>query len=118
VTSVLIAILSALAALGGVALWAHLEPRRHAPPPATHDLTGTDYAFRPRDGGQRGSIAAWDDLHPRPGDYLILRDGPGTTRYQVTSTDDCPNVDPPTMWMAQLVFAPRPAAAVTAGEDT
>jgi len=80
--------------------------------PATRDLTSVDYAFRPVDDGQRGHIACYNayhrDLTPRPGDYLILRNGGSTTRYQVTGVDPCVNVDPPTMWMASLVFAPRP----------
>lgn len=73
----------------------------------THDLTCADYAFRPAGDGQRGHIACWNGLHPQSGDYLILRNGTQTTRYRVVSTDPCPNVDPPTMWMADLVFAPR-----------
>lgn len=75
---------------------------------ATHDLTRADYAFRPSDEGQRGHIACWNGLKPRPGDYLILRNGDQATRYQVVETDPCLNVDPPTMWMADLTFAPRP----------
>lgn len=82
--------------------------------PATHDLTRTDYSFRPADDGQRGHIACWHaitpDMKPRPGDYLILRNGSGTTRYQVETIDPCLNADPPTMWMADLLFAPRPEA--------
>lgn len=85
------------------------------PPPreaATHDLTGTDYAFSPKDDGQCGHIACWNALFsrmkPQVGDYLILRNGDGSSRYQVTGVDRCWNVDPPTMWMADLVFAPRP----------
>ena len=73
----------------------------------THDLTRADYAFRPDGEGQRGRIACWNGLKPRPGDYLILRNGTQTTRYQVASVDLCLNVDPPTMWMARLEFAPR-----------
>jgi hypothetical protein len=79
--------------------------------PATYDLTGTDYALTPLDErGMKARIACWTGRKPRPGDYLILRDGewPRSTRYQVTSVDLCMNVDPPTMWMARLEFAPRP----------
>jgi hypothetical protein len=82
--------------------------------PATHDLTRADYAFRPVNDGQRGHIACWHAttpaMKPRPGDYLILRNGGDTTRYQVETLDPCPNVDPPTMWMADLTFAPRRCA--------
>jgi hypothetical protein len=81
---------------------------------ATHDLTRADYSFRPIGDGQRGHIACWHaitaDMKPRPGDYLILRNGRDTTRYQVETIDPCLNVDPPTMWMAGLLFSPRPGA--------
>jgi hypothetical protein len=78
--------------------------------PKTHDLTRADYALTPRDEGLRASIACWSGCKPRPGDYLILRNGDRTTRYRVTAVDLCMNVDPPTMWMATLEFAPRTAA--------
>lgn len=74
--------------------------------PKTYDMTGTDYAFDPRDGGMRGHIACWDGREPRAGDYLILRNGERSTRYRVTGT--APIFDPPDMWMADLEFAPRP----------
>lgn len=74
---------------------------------ATHDLTRTDYAFDPKDRGQRGHIACWSGPTPHVGDYLILRNGDNSTRYQVTGVDPCWGVDPPTMWMADLMFAPR-----------
>lgn len=77
----------------------------------TYDLTRDDYSFRPAAGGQRGHIACWNGLNPQPGDYLILRNGTQTTRYRVVSTDPCFNVDPPTMWMSDLVFAPRAEGA-------
>ena len=77
----------------------------------TYDMTRDDYSFRPDGDGQRGHIACWNGLKPRPGDYLILRNGTGSTRYQVTSVNRCWNVDPPTMWMADLAFAPRPERA-------
>jgi hypothetical protein len=76
----------------------------------TYDLSRADYAFDPRDGGQRGHIACWSGKKPRPGDYLILRNGDRTTRYEVLDTDPCMNVDPPTMWMSNLKFAPRKRA--------
>lgn len=73
----------------------------------THDLTRADYAFQPAEDCQRGHLACWNGLNPSPGDYLILRNGNQTTRYQVVKTDPCLNVHPPTMWMADLAFAPR-----------
>jgi hypothetical protein len=76
-------------------------------PPVTHDLTTVDYAFTPRDGGQRGHIACWSGKKPFPGEYLILRNGDRSSRYEVVDVDLCMNVDPPTMWMAELKFMPR-----------
>ena len=73
----------------------------------THDCTRLDYAFTPRDDGQRGHIACWSGRKPREGDYLLLRNGDHATRYRVVDVDLCMNVDPPTMWMAHLEFAPR-----------
>lgn len=80
--------------------------------PVTFDMTRDDYAYRPVDEGERGlrgSIACWNGRKPQAGDYLILRSGDRGSRYRVTSVDLCMNVDPPTMWMAKLEFAPRPA---------
>lgn len=81
------------------------EPGRE---PVTHDLQRRDYAFRPSDGGQRGHISCWSGRKPREGDYLILRNGAHGTRYCVLAVDLCMNVDPATMWMADLIFDPRP----------
>jgi hypothetical protein len=76
--------------------------------PLTFDMTGDDYAYDPRDPeGLTGHIATWNNLHPRVGDFLILKNGMLTTRYVVKTVDHCMNVDPPTMWMADLEFAPR-----------
>lgn len=80
----------------------------------TVDCTGYDYAFRPEDAGQRGHISCWTvppGGKPRAGDWLLLRNGDGSTRYRVEAVDLCWTVDPPTMWMADLVFDPRPAVA-------
>lgn len=75
-----------------------------------HDLTQADYTYRTLNGGQAGHIACWNNLHPLVGDWLILRNPRGqggSSRYRVVSVNDCPGVDPPTMWMADLVFDPR-----------
>jgi hypothetical protein len=76
-----------------------------------HDLTRVNYSFTPRDGGQSGWIASWSAYRsedkPRPGDWVLLRNGDRSSRYRVLSVDRCLNVDPPTMWTAQLVFDPR-----------
>ncbi|HEY1706402.1 MAG TPA: hypothetical protein VGG75_42560 [Trebonia sp.] len=79
----------------------------------TYDLTRVDYAFTPRV-SDRGHIACWNGIKPTFGNYLILRNGSETTRYQVVTVDPCYGVDPPTMWMADLVFAPRDIPQVTA----
>ena len=91
---------------------------RYAPVPdvtgRVHDLTGDDYAYTPRDGGAYGDIACWNNLHPGVGDRLLLRNPKASehknrsSRYRVIEVDHCWNVDPPTMWMAMLVFDPRP----------
>lgn len=81
----------------------------HARAPETHDLTGRDYAFTPYDDGMRGSVACWSGRKPPEGDYLLLRNGPGSTRYRVTHLNPCWNVDPATMWIARVEFAPRSA---------
>jgi hypothetical protein len=72
-----------------------------------HDMTRDDYAFRPKHGGTFGHVACWNGRKPKPGDWLILRNGHRTSRYRVIDVDLCWNVDPPTMWMADLVFDPR-----------
>lgn len=82
----------------------------------TIDLTGYDYAYRPvGPRGHSGHIACWTvpaGGKPRPDDLLILRNGQRTSRYRVRTVDDCRNVDPPTMWMADVDFAPRMYAEV------
>lgn len=80
--------------------------------PRIIDCTRYDYAFTPRDNGQAGNIACWtvpSGGKPRDGDWLILRNGDRSSRYRVTKVDICWNVDPPTMWMADLAFDPRRA---------
>jgi len=94
---------------------------RRQPEPPTHDLTRDDYAFTPRNGGMTGFVACWSagwlgKTKPNPGDYLILRNGDRSSRYQVRSVDRCLNVDPSTMWTAQIEFAPRLTAAHPADE--
>lgn len=85
---------------------------------ATFDMTRDDYAFDPRDGGQRGHVSCWNGKAPKEGDYLILRNGGGSSRYRVTAVDPCRGVDPPTMWMADLEFAPRPRIPAASSSGT
>jgi len=73
----------------------------------THDITRQDYSWTPRDGGLSGSVASWTGRKPREGDFLILGKGGRTARYRVVDVDLCMNVDPPTMWIARVEFAPR-----------
>lgn len=75
----------------------------------THDYTrrtwGHDCAtMAVIDGGQRLCLSGWGrDI--QEGDYLILPNGDGTTRYHVDSIDY--RMDPPDMWFAEASFAPR-----------
>lgn len=81
--------------------------------PRTIDCTRYDYSFTTRDEGQTGGIACWTvppGGKPHAGDWLLLRNGDRSTRYRVTKVDICWNVDPPTMWMADLEFDPRQAS--------
>lgn len=68
---------------------------------------GCDAATRPlTPDGVRISVTGWHRPRPVVGDYLILRAGPEeTTRYQVESVRY--SGDPPDMFFAEAVFAPR-----------
>lgn len=73
----------------------------------THEFTrtwGDDYTFTPLDGGQRGTVTGWKE-GIKTGDYLILRNGDGTTRYQTTYVQYFD--DPTDMFSAEVKFAPR-----------
>jgi hypothetical protein len=81
--------------------------------PQTHDYTrrtwGHDYSTTAViDGGMRLRMAGWG-AGIKPGDYLILPNGRDTTRYQVEKIDY--RIDPPDMWFAEAVFAPRQAVS-------
>lgn len=80
----------------------------------THDYTrrgwGHDYStLDVIDGGMRLKLAGWG-LGINAGDYLILRNGSETTRYQVDTINYRP--DPSDMWFAEATFAPRTATEV------
>lgn len=78
-------------------------------PPATGtevDKTGVDYSYRTNDEGQTGWVACWDGKPPNAGDYLILRNGSGAARYKVTKVKIPMDVDPRTMWIANIRHAP------------
>lgn len=76
----------------------------------THDYSrpvwGHACTFEPVDGGQTGKMIGFG-LGIETGHYLIIRNGTGTTRYQVSSISYFR--DPADMWSAQVVFAARPA---------
>jgi hypothetical protein len=85
----------------------------------THDYTsrgwGHDYTFDPVDGGLRGRMSGWGS-GIKAGDFLLLgsvrilaknRAEVKTTRYQVQKIRYAS--DPPDMWFADVLFAPRDA---------
>lgn len=81
------------------------------PTGVVHDITRAPYVFSPKDGGVYGHLVGWvsvnTDRKPMPGDQVLLRNGDGSSRYRVMGMNPCPAVDPPTMWMADVVFDPR-----------
>ena len=92
--------------LQGLAILHHMTAPRQ---PQTHNYTlrywGHDYTFDPIDGGQRAHMMGWG-RGIQAGDYLIIQNGQDTTRYQIDSIEYYS--DPPDMWSAQAIFAPRP----------
>lgn len=74
----------------------------------THDYTkpawGHDYTFQPIDGGLRGWLIGWGTGIEK-GHYILLRNGSGSSRYRIKSIRY--DRDPPDMWAAEAVFAPR-----------
>ena len=56
------------------------------------------------DGGLNLSLAGWG-VGISNGDYLILKNGEGSTRYKVDTVKYCR--DPHDMWFAELSFSPR-----------
>ena len=79
----------------------------------THDYTermrgwGHDYTFSPRRGGLEGYMQGWG-TGIKAGDYLLLQNGTGSTRYKVNSIRYY--MDPEDMWEAEVKFAPRSIA--------
>ena len=75
----------------------------------THDLSskawGCNYnVMQIHDGGMRVDLAGWhSDI--KNGDFLLLKQTNGTTRYLVESIRYCSN--PADMWFATAAFAPR-----------
>lgn len=76
---------------------------------------GHDYVFSPIEGGKRGRAQGWGPraaFMPLPkvgkieaGDFLLLQNGEGETRYRVDSIEYHNN--PEDMWSAEITFAPR-----------
>lgn len=77
----------------------------------THDYTRRTWGhdcttLKVIDGGQRLRLSGWGH-GIKAGDYLILPNGNGTTRYRVDSIDY--QMDARDMWFAEATFAPRKA---------
>ena len=75
----------------------------------THDYTavgwGHSYSIQSiSDEGQSLSLAGWG-CGISNGDYLLLKNGEGSTRYKVDTVKYCR--DPKDMWFAELSFSPR-----------
>ena len=81
--------------------------------PNTHDYRdhnrywGHDIVFRPIDGGHKASASGWGNGLKR-GDYILMSNGDGETRYKIDKIEYC--LDPTDMWHADLSFAPRQQA--------
>lgn len=79
------------------------------PEPRTIDYTkrgwGHDYTFDPIDHGLRGDLVGWCTPLPEVGDYLLLKNKGGSTRYRVESVRGYGT--PPDMYRATVVFDPR-----------
>jgi hypothetical protein len=91
-----------------------VETSRAAAPRPTGrvmDMTGKDYSFEPERGGVAGRVATWSVYSksdfPCEGDQLLLRNGERSSRYRVVEVNFCRDVDPPTMWIAHVIFDPR-----------
>jgi hypothetical protein len=73
----------------------------------THDYTprvfGLDY-FVDEVKGNWIRLGGWGPL-PGQGDYILLRNGPETTRYRMLTSESRGN--PPDMWRGTAEFAPR-----------
>tara|TARA_B100001029_G_scaffold176974_1_gene180788 strand:- start:715 stop:951 length:237 start_codon:yes stop_codon:yes gene_type:complete len=75
----------------------------------THDLSekswGRNYNIMEiHEKGMRVDLVGWAS-GIKNGDYLLLKQGLGTTRYLVDSIRYCG--DPIDMWFAEVSFAPR-----------
>ena len=85
---------------------------RPAMGPATHDYSqirgyGHDVAvLTVLDGGQRIRVAGWG-CGITVGDFVLLTQGDGVTRYRVIGINYM--CDPADQWFAWMVFAPRAA---------
>tara|TARA_Y100001938_G_scaffold148833_1_gene233680 strand:- start:2890 stop:3129 length:240 start_codon:yes stop_codon:yes gene_type:complete len=75
----------------------------------THDLSpkcwGCNYnVLDIKDKGMKVSLCGWHS-GIKSGDFLLLKQGDGTTRYLVDSIRYCG--EPDDMWFAEASFAPR-----------
>ena len=91
--------------------------RKPARVPVTHDFTkrylSHDYIFRPVDGGLRGDLTMWSEEALHRGDFLLLQNGDGSTRYRIDEAERMYAVasDPPPMWTVKATFFPRESAS-------
>ena len=75
----------------------------------THDYSikewGHNYQITSyEDDGHKLRMAGWG-YGIKDGDFLIVKNGDGTTRYKIDSISY--QSDPPDMWFASTTFAPR-----------
>ena len=75
----------------------------------THDLSPREWGCNYNvldigEGGLKVSLCGWS-IGVSAGDYLLLKQGDGTTRYLVDSIRYAG--DPVDMWFAETSFAPR-----------
>jgi hypothetical protein len=106
IINVVFSIISSLIVILSIVVLINIK-RNNKIPPKTYEFTrmwGDDYNFTPKDGGMTGKIIAWKNGISNH-DYLILKNGNSTTRYEITSIQY--ESDPPDMFVAEVKFAPR-----------
>lgn len=77
--------------------------------PNTHDWRSRQYALTTHDEGRTIALVCWSDFPHGPlpgvGDYLILRNGDGSTRYQVDRVESA--LAEGDVHAVRCTFAPR-----------
>lgn len=98
-----------------------LQKRRDAYEPKEHDYTRRYWGHNvellkklDESGHEWRAMGFGSDVHAQ--DFLILKNGEGTTRYQIVTIEHMR--DPEDQWFARIKFAPRHASqAEGEGED-